>query len=104
MLAELNHRFRGLASPTDVLAFPAGGGERWPSVGAKKRPLGEIAISTDTAARQARAQGHSLDREVGLLAIHGLLHLRGWRDDSRHRLRMQARLEELMAEVWKERP
>jgi probable rRNA maturation factor len=100
-LEELNRRFRRVASPTDVLAFPWQGSGEWPAPGTRKRLLGEIAISTETAARQARERGHSLEREVSLLAIHGLLHLRGWRDDSAAgRRRMAARLEELTEKLW----
>ncbi len=42
--------------------------------------VGDIIISTDTARRQAKEQGHSFGREVLILAVHGLLHLQGYRD------------------------
>jgi probable rRNA maturation factor len=78
----LNKRFRGIDRPTDVLSF--GDGPRLPR--AERAPLGEVAIAVPTAARQAREAGHSLDREVCLLALHGYLHLLGYdheRDDGR---------------------
>ena len=71
-IQRLNRDFRHHDTPTDVLSFPASdlatpGGNY----------LGDIAISRDTAARQARAQGHSLDTEIKILLLHGVLHLLG---------------------------
>jgi len=69
-LRRLNRDFRGKDKATDVLSFPAAeevGGEF----------AGDLAISLQTAARQAREQGHSLRDEVRVLLLHGLLHLSG---------------------------
>jgi probable rRNA maturation factor len=86
LLRELNRAHRGLDEPTDVLSFPleedaAEGGEPFPApAGAPPdaaRELGDIAISVETAARQAAAAGRPLDRELRHLALHGLLHLLG---------------------------
>jgi probable rRNA maturation factor len=68
-LRRLNREFRKQDYPTDVLSFPA---ER-PSQGF----LGEIAISFETARHQALEYGHSLDEEIEILMLHGLLHLLG---------------------------
>jgi probable rRNA maturation factor len=89
-LRRLNARYRGKDRSTDVLSFPAGD-ERHPD---GTRPLGEIAISVPQAARQARAAGHSLARELRLLALHGYLHLLGYDHevDDGTMLRLQARL------------
>ncbi|MFC6591153.1 rRNA maturation RNase YbeY [Deinococcus lacus] len=63
----------GEDAPTDVLSFPA-----WEPGDPFMPPhLGDIIISLDTAARQAEARGHSLTREVALLASHGMTHLAG---------------------------
>ena len=63
----------GEDAPTDVLSFPA-----WEPGDPFMPPhLGDIIISLDTAARQAGARGHSLTREVALLASHGMTHLVG---------------------------
>jgi probable rRNA maturation factor len=69
-LRHLNKTFRGKNKPTDVLSFPA------PSAFAA-RHAGDLAISLETAARQAAAYGHTLRDEVKILLLHGLLHLSG---------------------------
>ena len=68
-LRRLNREFRKQDYPTDVLSFPA----EQPSQGF----LGEIAISFETARQQALEYGHSLDEEIEILMLHGLLHLLG---------------------------
>ena len=67
-LRRLNRQFLGHDEPTDVLSFPEPGPDGF---------LGEMAISVDRARDQARARGHSLDDEVRILMLHGLLHLLG---------------------------
>jgi len=63
-LRSLNRQFRGKNCPTDVLSFPGDGG-------------GEIAISLDRAAAQAREHKHTIFDEIRILMLHGVLHLRG---------------------------
>ncbi len=70
-MKSLNRRFRGKDKPTDVLSFPA-------EPGTRKRFAGEIAISAEIAAQNARTLGHSPAREVKILVLHGILHLRGY--------------------------
>ncbi len=72
-LEELNRTWRGVGAPTDVLSFPDG--ETLPD---GLRFLGEIVISVDTARAQARRLGHSLERELEELTLHGVLHLAGY--------------------------
>jgi probable rRNA maturation factor len=72
-LRELNQAYLGLDAPTDVLSFPAS--ESDPDTGA--RYLGDILISVPRAAEQASAAGHTVQDEVQLLVIHGVLHLLG---------------------------
>ena len=69
-IKQLNRDFRGKNKPTDVLSFPA------PEEIAEEH-AGDLAISLDTAARQAESFGHSLGDEVRVLMLHGLLHLKG---------------------------
>jgi len=69
-MRRLNRDFRGKDKATDVLSFPA--------VHALRGEFaGDLAISLQTAARQAREHGHSLRDEVRVLLLHGLLHLNG---------------------------
>ena len=75
LIHELNRKHRRKSKPTDVLAFPMDEHGRGPS--GAVRMLGDVAISLDTAARQARARRHPLLREVTELLAHGLLHLVG---------------------------
>ncbi|MBL8086797.1 MAG: rRNA maturation RNase YbeY [Chthonomonas sp.] len=72
-MAQLNEQFRDVASTTDVLSFPA------PAHVAGH--LGDIAISYDVAALQARMRGVSTRDEIAMLAIHGGLHLLGYDDE-----------------------
>jgi probable rRNA maturation factor len=68
-IQSLNRRFRKKDKATDVLSFPVDD----PSFG----QAGDLAISVETAARQAREQGHRLSVELRVLMLHGLLHLSG---------------------------
>lgn len=76
-IQELNHRFRGMDKPTDVLSFAGSeGGEL--VLGEPDEFLGDIAISLPAAARQAEEIGHSVERELAFLTVHGILHLLGY--------------------------
>src|SRR4051794_34217087 len=68
----LNRRYRHKNRATDVLSFPAGLRRAMP------RFLGDIVIAAGVARRQARDAGHSLQTELRVLALHGLLHLLGY--------------------------
>jgi probable rRNA maturation factor len=71
-IRTLNLKYRRKDRPTDVLSFRIG------KKGADgKFYLGDIVISVPVAARQARTRGHSLERELEVLALHGFLHLAG---------------------------
>lgn len=72
-IARLNAQYRGRPEATDVLAFPMGEG---PLRRLHPHLLGDVVISVETAARQARARG--LDAQAALLLVHGLLHLQGY--------------------------
>jgi len=76
-LRELNHQFRKKNAPTDVLSFPPPDWDNdWETT--KRRTAGDLAISLETAARQAESHGHSLATEVKILILHGALHLAGY--------------------------
>ena len=69
-IRELNREFRGVDKATDVLSFPAGGPD--------ELELGDIAVSVDTAAAQAKENGLKFENEIEQLILHGLLHLSGY--------------------------
>jgi probable rRNA maturation factor len=73
-LQELNIQFMGIDAPTDVLSFPSG--EIDPDSG--ELYLGDVIISQTRASQQALAGGHSLEDELKLLVVHGMLHLLGY--------------------------
>jgi probable rRNA maturation factor len=66
-IEQLNDKYRNIAKPTDVLSFPL-----------DDYLLGDVFISTEKADEQAAEYGHSFDREVIFLCIHGILHLLGY--------------------------
>jgi probable rRNA maturation factor len=69
-IRQLNRQFRGIDKATDVLSFPADDED--------ELNLGDIAISVDTAAAQAKQNGFTFAEEVAQLILHGLLHLSGY--------------------------
>lgn len=84
-MRNLNRQFRGLDKATDVLSFPND---------PESDELGEIAISIETAARQAKENGLTLNGEISQLILHGLLHLSGYdhETDNGEMNRMELRL------------
>jgi probable rRNA maturation factor len=70
-LRSLNGRFRGKDTPTDVLSFPA-------LMNPPQDFAGDIAISADIAAQNAKILGHSAGDELKILILHGMLHLAGY--------------------------
>lgn len=83
-MRHLNNIHRGVDSPTDVLAFPLLDGFQMsgPPNDSIPRLLGDIVISIDTARIQADLYTHSIEEEISLLVIHGILHLLGYSDES----------------------
>lgn len=99
---SLNRRFRGLDKPTDVLSFPP----LLISEPQRKQVAGDVVISADIARGNALRLGHSLENEVKILVLHGILHLAGFdheHDDGEmarkeSRLRRQLKLEPALIE------
>jgi probable rRNA maturation factor len=97
---ELNRTYRNIDRPTDVLSFPmleSGDGEMNinyddledvsedgadPEEAEAEEPLGDIVISVQRAIAQSEEYGHSVDREIGFLFVHGFLHLLGYDHES----------------------
>jgi len=97
-IARLNKKYRKKNKPTDVLSFPAQSAQPSPN---KNRFLGDIAIAPAVARRYAKKNGRTLQSEICILILHGLLHLlgydhetdRGQMDRVEHKLRRKLGLE-----------
>ncbi len=112
-IAELNERFLGGTGPTDVLAFPmdddlvlpgrqpdqGGRGPGAPSEGGEPPTLiGDVVVCPAVAAAQAPTHGATLDDELALLVVHGVLHLLNYdHADPRDEATMKQRERELLA-------
>jgi probable rRNA maturation factor len=99
---KLNLQYRDKDMPTDVLSFPMGENGVYDvnhSTGAKI--LGDIVISMEKAVEQAERYGHSLEREVGYLTAHSMLHLLGYDHENGgiERVHMREKEELVMTEL-----
>jgi len=74
-IRDLNHRFRGKDSATDVLSFPTKAAKFEAEL---QKHLGEAVVSVERAAAQAKEHGLSCENELSQLVLHGLLHLCGY--------------------------
>jgi len=74
MVCDLNRRYLGRDGTTDVIAFGQAGGPA--------PLLGDVVVCVSQAQRQARPARNPVEKEICLLAIHGILHLLGWDDQT----------------------
>jgi probable rRNA maturation factor len=117
VMADLNAQFLGKQGPTDVLSFPIdedvtergrqpdnggrGPGDSSPSPTAPEI-VGDIVLCPSYAARQAEAHGRTLDDELALLVVHGVLHLCGYDHvDDEEAEEMERREQELLERFWR---
>jgi probable rRNA maturation factor len=115
-ITELNEEYLEKTGPTDVLAFPLdvpeaefmngpGGATRGPDrspvdIGELPLLLGDVLVCPAIAADQAPTHAGSLDDELALLVVHGVLHVLGWdHDDDESRLAMQGRERALLEQL-----
>ncbi len=101
-IRKLNSQYRNKDVETDVLSFPMGENGVYDtdhSNGAKI--LGDIVISMEKAVEQAQRFGHSLEREVGYLTAHSMLHLLGYDHEKGgiEKVRMREKEEQVMTEL-----
>ncbi len=98
---EMNREYRGIDRPTDVLSFALEEGEEEEIYGGpEENLLGDIIISVETATRQAEEYGHSVEREMAFLALHGMLHLLGYDHmEEEERKEMRAQEEAILASL-----
>ena len=104
----INLEQRGVDAPTDVLSFPMfdlqpgehpGAEDADPGTGLV--PLGDMVISLEHVAAQAKEYGHSNRRELAYLVVHSVLHLLGYDhlDEGPQKARMRAREEAILGEM-----
>ena len=100
-IQKLNLQYREKDAPTDVLSFPLGEDGVYdtdPTTGAKM--LGDVVISMEKAVDQAALYGHSLQREVGYLTAHSVLHLLGYdHQTGLERVHMREKEEKVMEQL-----
>lgn len=78
-IRELNKIYREKDCPTDVLSFPLMDGNQIINIAdMKEKPLGDIVISVERAALQAKEYNHSFKREMAFLFVHSMFHLMGY--------------------------
>jgi probable rRNA maturation factor len=75
---ELNRDYRGIDAPTDVLSFADDSGPTFVRPDDMPRTLGDLVISYERVVAQAAEYGHSIERELAFLTVHGVLHLLGY--------------------------
>lgn len=108
---ELNREYRGIDRATDVLSFAMNesgedepdiiyGAEDAEELGEVPNVLGDIIISVTRAKEQALEYGHSLERELGFLFVHGFLHLLGYdHQDAESEAEMMSKQEYVLDQV-----
>jgi probable rRNA maturation factor len=98
---DLNREYRGIDRPTDVLSFALQEEtEEEPETEFVDEMLGDIVISVPRAREQAEEYGHSFEREIVYLAVHGTLHLMGYDHESdSEKQTMRGKEEEVMASL-----
>ncbi len=103
-IKKLNSQHRGKNTPTDVLSFPMYDRKTLGKIIKSENYeekfeilLGDIVISLEKAYEQAEEYGHTFEREIGFLAVHGILHLLGYDHiKEKERLEMRAKEEEIL--------
>lgn len=91
-IRELNAQYRGIDTPTDVLSFPQSHDDQ-----EGPHLLGDVAISPQVAQEQALKYGHSFEREMTVLLVHGILHLLGFdHENPQDSMRMREREEDII--------
>ncbi|WP_026931926.1 rRNA maturation RNase YbeY [Glycomyces tenuis] len=106
-MTELNRRWMGGTGPTDVLSFPMD--DAMPAKPDAAEPttpiLGDLVLSPDVAASQAKDAGHSTADELHMLTVHGVLHILGYDHAEPDQAKEMFGLQNRLLEAWRaERP
>jgi probable rRNA maturation factor len=95
-MTELHIKWMDEPGTTDVLSFPMD----MPETPGEAVTLGDIVISPVVAAEQAKAQGHSIEHEIYILAVHGLLHIIGYDHADKTEEKVMFDLQEKIVRDW----
>jgi probable rRNA maturation factor len=95
-MTELHIKWMDEPGTTDVLSFPMD----MPETPGEAVTLGDIVISPVVAAEQAKAQGHSIEHEIYILAVHGLLHIIGYDHADKAEEKIMFNLQENIVRDW----
>lgn len=98
-MTELNSRYRGKDGPTDVLSFECDD----PCVATESdQPvaLGDVVIAPEIAIQQAAEYGHTVEEELNLLLVHGVLHLLGYDHEADDDAAVMQARERVLLEAW----
>jgi probable rRNA maturation factor len=99
-MANLNARYRGVEGPTDVLSF--GCDDPCPAGSDEPITLGDVIIAPEVAERQAAELGSTIEEELNLLLVHGILHLLGYGHDDDEAARAMQDRERALLLSWAE--
>lgn len=104
-IRELNKKHRNIDKATDVLSFPLGeNGVYDVNMDTGAKMLGDIVISMEKAVEQAELYNHPLQREIGFLTVHSMLHLLGYDHENggMEEVRMREKEETVLTQIgWK---
>ena len=95
-MTQLHIKWMDEPGTTDVLSFPMD----MPETPGEAVTLGDIVISPVVAAEQAKAQGHSIEHEIYILAVHGLLHIIGYDHADKAEEKVMFDLQEKIVRDW----
>jgi probable rRNA maturation factor len=95
-MEELHIKWMDEPGPTDVLSFPMD----MPEEKGEAVTLGDIVIAPAVAAKQAQDAGHSIEHEIYILAIHGLLHIVGYDHADPYEEKVMFALQEKIVKEW----
>lgn len=98
-MTELNGRFRDREGPTDVLSFPCDDPCAVVEPG-EPVTLGDVVIAPEVAERQAAELGHTVEEELNLLLVHGVLHLLGYEHETEEGASVMQARERVLLEAW----
>lgn len=98
-MERLNAGYRGKEGPTDVLSFPCD--DPCAIVGPDEPiTLGDVVIAPEVAERQAAEYGHTVEQELNLLLVHGVLHLLGYDHETDEDAEVMQARERAVLEAW----